>query len=168
MCWLYVPASADSDAKKGIDRECGIDYGVKTGDLTLQLSTTIYNYLQLSTTKDFYEQAIYDEQGFVSPGSDSPGRDELDKIGQSEINPYGSPLFIFDILSYFIKMRGEMSSKFIVVAGGVISGTGKGVSAASIGLLLRMRGHTVTYLKFDPYLNVNAGIIRPSDHGECF
>lgn len=59
-------------------------------------------------------------------------------------------------------------AKYIFVTGGVISGTGKGVSAASIGLLLRFRGHSVTYIKFDPYLNVNAGIIRPGDHGECF
>lgn len=52
--------------------------------------------------------------------------------------------------------------------GGVISGTGKGICAASIGLLLKFRGHNTTLVKFDPYLNVNAGIIRPSDHGEVF
>jgi hypothetical protein len=52
-----------------------------------------------------------------------------------------------------------LMSKYIIVAGGVISGTGKGVSAASLGLLLRLRGHTVTLIKFDPYLNVNAGIL---------
>jgi CTP synthase len=59
-------------------------------------------------------------------------------------------------------------AKYLVVAGGVISGTGKGVSAASIGLLLRFRGHNVTYIKFDPYLNTNAGILAPREHGECF
>ena len=59
-------------------------------------------------------------------------------------------------------------AKYLFVVGGVISGTGKGVSAASIGLLLRFRGHAATYIKFDPYLNINAGIIRPSDHGETF
>ena len=58
--------------------------------------------------------------------------------------------------------------KYIIVAGGVISGTGKGVSAASIGLLLKFRGHNVTYIKFDPYLNTNAGILAPREHGECF
>ncbi len=61
-----------------------------------------------------------------------------------------------------------MAAKFIIVTGGVISGTGKGVSAASIGLLLKLRGHTVQILKFDPYLNVNAGILAPREHGECF
>jgi len=61
-----------------------------------------------------------------------------------------------------------MSSKYIIVAGGVISGTGKGVTAASIGLLLRLRGFNVEIIKLDPYLNINAGILAPSQHGECF
>ena len=52
-------------------------------------------------------------------------------------------------------------AKYIFVAGGVISGTGKGVSAASIGLLLRSRGHNVTLIKFDPYLNTDAGVLAP-------
>lgn len=59
-------------------------------------------------------------------------------------------------------------AKYIIVAGGVISGTGKGVSAASIGLLLKLRGFSVELIKFDPYLNVNAGILAPREHGECF
>jgi CTP synthase len=61
-----------------------------------------------------------------------------------------------------------MGNKYIVVAGGVISGTGKGVAAASIGLLLKLRGFSVQIIKFDPYLNVNAGILAPGQHGECF
>ena len=61
-----------------------------------------------------------------------------------------------------------MSSKFIIVTGGVISGTGKGVSAASVGLLMKLRGHSVTLVKFDPYLNINAGVLAPREHGECF
>ena len=59
-------------------------------------------------------------------------------------------------------------SKYIIVCGGVFSGGGKGVCAASIGLLLRLRGLNVTIVKFDPYLNVNAGIIAPGQHGETF
>jgi CTP synthase len=58
--------------------------------------------------------------------------------------------------------------KYIIVVGGVISGTGKGVSAASLGLLLKLRGHSISLVKFDPYLNVNAGILAPREHGECF
>lgn len=59
-------------------------------------------------------------------------------------------------------------SKFIFVLGGVISGTGKGVSAASLGLLLKQRGFSVSLMKFDPYLNLNAGVLAPREHGECF
>lgn len=59
-------------------------------------------------------------------------------------------------------------AKYLIVVGGVISGTGKGVSAASVGLLLKFRGHDITIVKFDPYLNTNAGILAPREHGECF
>lgn len=58
--------------------------------------------------------------------------------------------------------------KYIIVVGGVISGTGKGISAASIGLLLKMRGSSVQVAKFDPYLNINAGTMNPKQHGEVF
>lgn len=60
------------------------------------------------------------------------------------------------------------AAKFIIVVGGVISGTGKGVCAASMGLLMKLRGHSVQLIKFDPYLNTNAGILAPREHGECF
>ncbi len=62
-------------------------------------------------------------------------------------------------------MRGV---KYIFVSGGVISGLGKGITAASIGLLLRSRGIRMTNLKIDMYLNVDAGTIRPQEHGEVF
>lgn len=58
--------------------------------------------------------------------------------------------------------------KYIFVSGGVISGLGKGITAASIGLLLKARGIKVTNLKIDMYLNVDAGTIRPAEHGEVF
>lgn len=58
--------------------------------------------------------------------------------------------------------------KYIIVVGGVISGTGKGIAAASIGMLLKQRGHSVCPLKLDGYLNVNAGVLAPREHGECF
>jgi CTP synthase len=61
-----------------------------------------------------------------------------------------------------------MSCKYIVVVGGVYSGTGKGISAASIGLLLKMRGANITLMKCDPYLNVNAGTMNPRQHGEVY
>lgn len=59
-------------------------------------------------------------------------------------------------------------TKFVVITGGVISGCGKGVAAASMGLLTKLRGFKIQIVKFDPYLNINAGILRPSEHGECF
>jgi len=59
-------------------------------------------------------------------------------------------------------------SKYIVVSGGVVSGCGKGISAASIGLLLKMRGERVQVIKFDPYLNVSASTLSPYQHGECW
>jgi CTP synthase len=61
-----------------------------------------------------------------------------------------------------------MSAKYLIVVGGVHSGTGKGISAASIGLLLKMRGSNVQLIKCDPYLNVNAGTMSPGQHGEVF
>ena len=61
-----------------------------------------------------------------------------------------------------------MASKYIIVVGGVISGTGKGISAALIGLLLSMRGANVVALKLDGYLNSNAGVLAPREHGEVF
>ncbi|MDO5037327.1 MAG: CTP synthase [Tissierellia bacterium] len=59
-------------------------------------------------------------------------------------------------------------TKFIFVTGGVVSGIGKGISAASIGRLLKDRGLTVFMQKFDPYLNVDPGVMSPYQHGEVF
>jgi len=58
--------------------------------------------------------------------------------------------------------------KYIIVSGGVVSGVGKGISAASIGLLMKMRGERVQVVKFDPYLNVTASLLSPYQHGEVF
>lgn len=58
--------------------------------------------------------------------------------------------------------------KFIVISGGVLSGLGKGVTSASIGLLLKSRGIKVTAMKCDMYLNIDAGTMNPIEHGEVF
>lgn len=58
--------------------------------------------------------------------------------------------------------------KFIVIVGGVISGVGKGITTASIGRILKNHGHTVNVLKIDPYINIDAGTLRPSEHGEVW
>lgn len=59
-------------------------------------------------------------------------------------------------------------AKYIFVVGGVMSGVGKGVTAASLGTILQARGYTVTALKIDPYINVDAGTMNPTEHGEVF
>lgn len=61
-----------------------------------------------------------------------------------------------------------MNCRYIIVVGGVYSGTGKGIAAASIGLLLTMRGAKINLIKCDPYLNLNAGTMNPRQHGEVF
>ncbi|MDP6125063.1 MAG: CTP synthase, partial [Candidatus Latescibacteria bacterium] len=58
--------------------------------------------------------------------------------------------------------------KFIVVAGGVISGVGKGLATASIGKILQQAGYSVTAIKIDPYINYDAGTMRPTEHGEVW
>ena len=58
--------------------------------------------------------------------------------------------------------------KYIFVVGGVISGVGKGVAASSMGLLMEARGYKVTSIKIDPYINIDAGTMNPTEHGEVF
>ena len=58
--------------------------------------------------------------------------------------------------------------KYIFVVGGVMSGVGKGVATSSIGLLLQSRGFNISPIKIDPYLNVDAGTMNPTEHGEVF
>ena len=59
-------------------------------------------------------------------------------------------------------------TKYIFVTGGVLSGIGKGITAASIGNILKARSVSVNIQKCDPYLNVDAGTLNPGEHGECF
>ncbi len=61
-----------------------------------------------------------------------------------------------------------MAVKYVFVIGGVVSGLGKGITAASLGRLLKARGYRVTMQKFDPYLNVDPGTMNPIQHGEVF
>lgn len=61
-----------------------------------------------------------------------------------------------------------MSTKYIFVTGGVVSSLGKGITAASLGRLLKNRGFNVTIQKFDPYINIDPGTMSPYQHGEVF
>ncbi|MCR4842598.1 MAG: CTP synthase [Eubacterium sp.] len=61
-----------------------------------------------------------------------------------------------------------MAVKYVFVTGGVVSGLGKGITAASLGRLLKSRGYKVTMQKFDPYINIDPGTMNPVQHGEVF
>ena len=61
-----------------------------------------------------------------------------------------------------------MNTKYIFITGGVVSGLGKGITAASLGRLLKNRGYKVINQKFDPYINVDPGTMNPYEHGEVF
>jgi len=73
-------------------------------------------------------------------------------------------------MSYHVKPRKaqKLNTKFIFVSGGVISSVGKGITTATLAALLEARGYTVAPVKMDAYLNVDAGTIRPQEHGEVF
>ena len=64
--------------------------------------------------------------------------------------------------------KKKKQTKYIFVTGGVLSGVGKGITAASMGAILKAKGYHVTMQKCDPYLNVDAGLLNPVEHGECF
>ncbi len=68
----------------------------------------------------------------------------------------------------FLTKNSVFMTKFIFITGGVLSGIGKGLSAASIGTLLENMGHKISFLKLDPYLNVDPGTMSPHEHGEVF
>ena len=64
--------------------------------------------------------------------------------------------------------RVQAQTKYVFVTGGVLSGLGKGITAASIANLLKSSGLKVNIQKCDPYLNVDAGLLNPREHGEVF
>src|SRR5438045_7671836 len=62
----------------------------------------------------------------------------------------------------------KQNHKYIFVVGGVMSGVGKGIATSSIGKILQSKGFSVNPIKVDPYLNVDAGTMNPTEHGEVF
>ncbi len=66
------------------------------------------------------------------------------------------------------KELSKPSCKYIFVVGGVISGVGKGIASSSIGKIMQARGYVVTSIKIDPYINIDAGTMNPTEHGEVF
>src|SRR5699024_6029965 len=76
---------------------------------------------------------------------------------------------VCDVTNDIAEMKeGCMMTKYIFVTGGVVSSLGKGITAASLGRLLKNRGLKVTLQKFDPYINVDPGTMNPYQHGEVF
>ncbi len=67
-----------------------------------------------------------------------------------------------------VMKKDKKSRKYIFVAGGVMSGVGKGIATASIARILKAKGLNVTAIKIDPYINVDAGTMNPTEHGEVF
>ena len=65
-------------------------------------------------------------------------------------------------------MKGPQDTKYVFITGGVVSSLGKGIATSSIGTLLRARAYRVSAVKIDPYINVDAGTMRPYEHGEVF
>ena len=58
--------------------------------------------------------------------------------------------------------------KYLIICGGTISGIGKGVTVSTIGAILKACGYSLTAIKIDPYLNIDAGTMKPKEHGECY
>ncbi len=79
----------------------------------------------------------------------------------------GRTFFLLDTLPVVCGITSS-KVKYILVSGGVLSGLGKGITAASLGLLLQSRGYKVTIMKCDMYLNIDAGTMNPLEHGEVF
>merc|ERR1719253_1992275 len=62
----------------------------------------------------------------------------------------------------------QTTPKFVLVTGGTVSGLGKGTAISSLGVVLKSHGFSVTCMKIDPYLNIDAGTMSPFEHGEVF
>jgi len=89
--------------------------------------------------------------------------DELDELlGVGATPPPPSPA------TAAFKPQVEKATKYVVVSGGVCSSLGKGVATSSMGALLRGHGYRVTAIKLDPYINVDAGLMSPYEHGEVY
>lgn len=75
---------------------------------------------------------------------------------------------MIDIRGFLKQQTGKTATKYIFVSGGVLSGLGKGVTAASLGVLLKEQGYSVTNIKCENYLNLDSGNINPVEHGDVF
>lgn len=88
-------------------------------------------------------------------------------LRQAQALPIGAALITDEYISK-VEFKERGMTKFIFVTGGVVSGLGKGITAASLGRLLKSRGYKVAAQKLDPYINVDPGTMSPYQHGEVF
>lgn len=88
------------------------------------------------------------------------------------LTPFLHSYFMITVINNYLLLYKQeenvMAVKYVFVTGGVVSGLGKGITAASLGRLLKARGYQVTMQKFDPYINVDPGTMNPIQHGEVF
>ena len=91
-----------------------------------------------------------------------------ERIMMGEALQYMGELHLFYFLLILLSKGVSVVTNYIFITGGVVSSLGKGITAASLGRLLKNRGLTVTIQKFDPYLNVDPGTMSPYQHGEVF
>merc|ERR1719159_1097500 len=96
------------------------------------------------------------------PPISPPPPDEFEELLKCGALPPASPA------SAAFRPPVEKGTKYVVVSGGVCSSLGKGVATSSIGALLRGHGFRVTAIKLDPYLNIDAGLMSPYEHGEVY
>ncbi len=114
--------------------------------------------LYSSVLSSLSSTSLYDLRG-GGGGDDDENVDDDEEVDD---------MFLPPSLRELVEDTISSQRKIIVVTGGVLSGIGKGVTASSIGVLLRAMGLRVTALKIDPYLNVDAGTMSPFEHGEVF
>merc|ERR1719343_356705 len=91
----------------------------------------------------------------------SPPPDDFEELMQKNLPPPSPGTAMF-------RPAVEREMKYVIVSGGVCSSLGKGVTTSSIGALLRGHGFRVTAIKLDPYLNIDAGLMSPYEHGEVY
>lgn len=118
----------------------------------------------------FFEAALIESFSFTSKASTRLHRYKTVQIPLHEPVHYRQSMFKhYTIKSHLDSIKEKANQKkYIAVTGGVISGIGKGVTASSIGVVLKALNIQPTAIKIDPYLNVDAGTMSPTEHGEVF
>ncbi len=106
------------------------------------------------------------KSGIYKTGEIVYSRQQLKKTKQEQSDDEGVRISVMEILAPFLEEN--VMVKYVFVTGGVVSGLGKGITAASLGRLLKARGYQVTMQKFDPYINIDPGTMNPIQHGEVF